>query len=119
MKAFNKRVEQMHEEAENSAAISQEIMAQVSSFRQQFSNLSQSAKASLDFIAYAKDKSFGLLTKLDHIVYKQNGYISIETPTDCPQRQAIMSITTTAAWANGITKAWGTKNSAIPTPTPN
>ncbi len=90
LRAFNSRVEQMHGEAENSAAISQEIMAQVSSFRQQFSNLSESAKASLDFIAYAKDKSFGLLTKLDHIIYKQNGYISIETPTDCPQRQAIM-----------------------------
>ena len=31
-----------------------------------------------------------MLTKLDHIIYKQNGYISIETPTDRPQRQAIM-----------------------------
>lgn len=90
LKAFNKRVEQMHAEADNSAALSQEIMAQVSSFSMQFSNLSQSAKASVDFIAYAKDKSFGLLTKLDHIVYKQNGYISIETPHECPQHQAII-----------------------------
>jgi hypothetical protein len=41
------------------------------------------------FITYAKDKAFGLLTKLDHIIYKQNGYIAIENPEGCPQYQAI------------------------------
>lgn len=90
LKAFNKRVEQMHAEAESSASLSQEILEQVNSFRQQFSNLSRSATVSVDYIAYAKDKCFGLLTKLDHIIYKQNGYIAIETATDCPQYQAIM-----------------------------
>lgn len=90
LNAFNKRVEHMHAEAESSAALSQEVMGQVNSFRQQFSGLSDSAKASIGYIGYAKDKSFGLLTKLDHIIYKQNGYIAIETPEDCPQRQAIM-----------------------------
>ncbi|MDD2760265.1 MAG: methyl-accepting chemotaxis protein [Methylomonas sp.] len=89
LKAFNKRVEQMHHEAASSAVLSQEVMEQVSSFRHQFSGLSESAKASVGYIAYAKDKSFGLLTKLDHIVYKQNGYIAIENSKDCPQHQAI------------------------------
>jgi len=90
LKAFNKRVEQMHDEAESSAELSQEVMGLVSSFRNQFSDLSESAKASVGYITYAKDKSFGLLTKLDHIVYKQNGYIAIENPDECPQHQAIM-----------------------------
>lgn len=90
LKAFNKRVEQMHTEAESSAALSQEVMEQVDSFRHQFSGLSESAKASVGYITYAKDKSFALLTKLDHIIYKQNGYIALENPDDCPQRQAIM-----------------------------
>lgn len=90
LKAFNKRVEQMHLEAESSAALSQEITEQVSSFRHQFSNLSESAKASVGYTIYAKDKSFGLLTKLDHIVYKQNGYIALENTQECPQQQAIM-----------------------------
>lgn len=89
LKAFNSRVEQMRVEAESSALLSQEIMGQVSSFRHQFSDLSASAKASVGYTIYAKDKSFGLLTKLDHVVYKQNGYIAIENPDDCPQRQAI------------------------------
>ena len=90
LKAFNKRVEQMHVEADSSATLSQEVMEQVNSFRQQFSGLSESAKASIGYTTYAKDKSFGLLTKLDHIIYKQNGYIAIETAEGCAQQQAIM-----------------------------
>lgn len=89
LKAFNKRVEQMHVEADNSAVLSQDVMEQVSSFRCQFSDLSQSAKASVSYIVYARDKSFGLLTKLDHIIYKQNGYIAIENQGQCPQQEAI------------------------------
>ena len=87
--SFNKRVEQMHMEAANSSNLSQEIMEQVNSFKIQFSELSDSAKASISYITYAKDKSFGLLTKLDHIVFKQNGYVAIEEPNTCSQADAI------------------------------
>jgi len=87
--SFNKRVEQMHSEAESSANLSEEIMQQVNSFKVQFSGLSESAKASIDYIGFAKDKSFGLLTKLDHIIFKQNGYLAIENPDSCPQADAI------------------------------
>jgi len=87
--SFNKRVEQMHVEAESSASLSQEIMEQVNSFKVQFSGLSDSAKASIVYISYSKDKSFALLTKLDHIIYKQNGYVAIENPAPCPEADAI------------------------------
>ncbi|MGR8930827.1 MAG: methyl-accepting chemotaxis protein [Gammaproteobacteria bacterium] len=90
LKAFNKRVEQMRSEAASSADLSQEVMEQVNSFRIQFSGLSESAKASVGYTTYAKDKSFALLTKLDHIIYKQNGYIAIETQEGCQQQKAIM-----------------------------
>lgn len=87
--AFNKRVEQMHTEAESSAVLSREIMQQVNTFKVQFSELSDSAKQTTHLISYAKDKSFGLLTKLDHIVFKQNGYYAIEQLNPCPQADAI------------------------------
>jgi len=87
--SFNRRVEQMHTEAESSANLSQEIMEQVNSFKIQFSGLSESAKASIVYISYAKDKSFGLLTKLDHIIYKQNGYVAIEEASPCSEADAI------------------------------
>jgi len=90
LKSFNKRVEQMRTEAQCSADLSQEVMEQVNSFRIQFSGLSESAKASVGYTTYAKDKSFALLTKLDHIVYKQNGYIAIETPGESEQYKAIL-----------------------------
>jgi methyl-accepting chemotaxis protein len=89
LKAFNRRVQQMHQEAESSAILSQGILEQVSSFRQQFLELSESAKASVGYTKYAKDKSFGVLTKLDHIVYKQNGYIALESDQQGPSYQAI------------------------------
>ncbi|WP_017841788.1 methyl-accepting chemotaxis protein [Methylotuvimicrobium buryatense] len=89
LNSFNKRVNQMHSEAEASAELSQEIMEKVDEFRSQFADLSISAKASVGYISYAKDKTFALLTKVDHIVYKQNGYIAIENLKRCPQADAI------------------------------
>jgi len=87
--SFNTRVEQMHTEAEQSANLSEDIMQQVNSFKVQFSELSGSAKDSIAYISYAKDKSFGLLTKLDHIIFKQNGYVAIEQSNSCPEADAI------------------------------
>ncbi|WP_198246814.1 methyl-accepting chemotaxis protein [methane-oxidizing endosymbiont of Gigantopelta aegis] len=89
LNSFNRRVEQMFQEAENSTRLSQEIMTQVGEFEQQFADLSHSAQQSVGYISYAKDKCFALLTKLDHIVFKQNGYMAIEGPDDLPQAQAI------------------------------
>lgn len=89
LNSFNKRVNQMHSEAETSADLSQEIMDKVNDFRSQFAELSESAKASVGYISYAKDKTFALLTKVDHIVYKQNGYIAIENLKHCAQADAI------------------------------
>jgi len=87
--SFNNRVNEMHTQASSSADLSQNIMEQVTAFKEQFSKLSNSAKESISYISYAKDKTFGLLTKLDHIVYKQNGYLAIEDANNCPQAEAI------------------------------
>ncbi|NOQ16964.1 MAG: chemotaxis protein [Methyloprofundus sp.] len=89
LESFNKRVNQMHTKANASADLSQDIMEQVNSFKGQFANLSSSAQESISYISYAKDKSFGLLTKLDHIIYKQNGYIAIEVEQACANADAI------------------------------
>jgi len=87
--SFNNRVNEMHTQASSSADLSQNITEQVDSFKEQFSGLSSSAKESIRYISYAKDKTFALLTKLDHIIYKQNGYLAIENNNNCPQAEAI------------------------------
>ncbi len=87
--SFNKRVQKMNQEAATSATLSREIMARVDDFRNQFSGLSASAKTSNSYISYAKDKTFAMLTKVDHIVYKQNGYIAIEQKEASVEYEAI------------------------------
>jgi len=89
LESFNKRVAQMHTQASSSADLSEEIMAKVSDFKTQFSGLSSSAKNSVSYISYAKDKTFGVLTKLDHVIFKQNAYIAIENPEESTEAQAI------------------------------
>lgn len=89
LSSFNKRVKQMHENADRSATLSKKVMEQVDSFKVQFSGLSDSAKTSISYISHAKDKSFGLLTKFDHIIYKQNAYIAITDQNTCTQADAI------------------------------
>jgi len=87
--SFNTRVAQMHDKATSSADLSEQIMEKVTDFKGQFSGLSSSAKDSIEYISYAKDKTFGVLTKLDHIIYKQNGYIAIENSERTTEAAAI------------------------------
>lgn len=89
LNSFNRRVQQMHTEADASAVLSAEIMNKVNQFKMQFSELSSSAQASVNYISYAKDKTFALLSKVDHIVYKQNGYVALENPGPCAEANAI------------------------------
>ncbi len=87
--SFNNRVSQMHTKASSSADLSEQIMEKVTDFKGQFSGLSASAKDSIEYISYAKDKTFGVLTKLDHIIFKQNGYIAIENTDRTSEANAI------------------------------
>ncbi len=87
---FNKSVQNMQNQANDSADLSQKITENVGGFHEQFSNLSESAQSSINYIAYATDRSFALLTKVDHILYKQNAYIAMQTDNPCPEADAIM-----------------------------
>ena len=89
LNSFNRRVRQMHEEADASAELSGEITDKMLQFKIQFSELSSAAQDSVSYITYAKDKTFALLSKVDHIVYKQNGYIALEQGHNCAEAEAI------------------------------
>ena len=47
-----------------------------------FGSFSDSARNTLDKVEYAIDKSFATLVKVDHIIYKQRAYMSINTNCD-------------------------------------
>jgi len=90
LSAFNERVTEMHSKASTSTDLSENIMGKVDDFKVQFAGMSSSAKDSIEYISYAKDKTFSLLIKLDHIIYKQNAYFAIEASESCPQADATL-----------------------------
>jgi len=61
----------------------------VARFREQFQRLSNAAQETLQRVDHALDVNFALLVKIDHMVYKQNGYMTIHTGTDSESAQAV------------------------------
>ncbi len=90
LKDFNHRVKDMMTESGRASTLASSVNETVSQFEGQFNALSKSANETIDHLSYAKDKTFGLLTKVDHIVFKQNGYIAIDSDgKKCPEKQAV------------------------------
>ncbi|MDT8406072.1 MAG: methyl-accepting chemotaxis protein [Methylococcales bacterium] len=90
LNTFNKSVSNMQSQANDSADLSEQITANVSDFHRQFSTLSDNAQTSIQHISYATDRSFALLTKVDHVLYKQNAYLAIQQNQPGPAADAIM-----------------------------
>jgi methyl-accepting chemotaxis protein len=72
--SFGKRVSSMNEESERSRELTDNITVAVNDFRQRFDEFSNSAQKSVGKLLVAQDRAFISLAKLDHIVFKQNGY---------------------------------------------
>ena len=80
--SFSERVTEMVQQAELSSHAAEEITQQVQTFKEQFSDIASSAEDTQQYIAYAKDCTFGSLVKADHVIYKQNGYIALDDTKD-------------------------------------
>lgn len=92
---FNQRVHDMVEQSEASNAAAAEITVKIEDFRQQFFEIASSAEESKRYISYAKDRTFGSLAKADHVIFKQNGYLALDTSTEREQEIAAISRTHT------------------------
>jgi methyl-accepting chemotaxis protein len=89
LQSFNDRVNEMTKEADSATALASAIKDKIDDFEERFSEFSQSSRETVEYVSYAKDKSFGLLAKVDHIVFKQNGYIAIDRDEKAPEHQAV------------------------------
>ncbi len=65
---------QMKDMADNSRSV-------VSEFEHKFNEFARSAELTMDKISYAQDVSFASLAKVDHLLFKQKGYIAITDST--------------------------------------
>jgi len=78
IESFSERVQKMVAEAEQSSEATNNVSEQVKSFNAQFEQIKLSADAIKDYISYSKDRTFSSLAKVDHVIYKQHGYLAMD-----------------------------------------
>ncbi len=64
----------------------------VSQFESKFSDFAQSAHATMERVAYAQDVSFASLVKVDHLLYKQYGYIALSDSSVAAEAKTALSV---------------------------
>jgi len=89
LQSFSDRVQEMTKEADSASTLAESIKTKVDDFKARFNEFSESSNEVIKYVSYAKDKSFGLLAKVDHIVFKQNGYIAIDKKEPSNEHAAV------------------------------
>lgn len=79
--SFNNRVNSMITQSDNSTALAQDITQRINQFSEQFNQFSQGAVETVNTISITKDQVNNLQAKFDHLIYIQNGYISLNSQT--------------------------------------
>ncbi len=74
LNGFHTRVERMTHIANDSSKVTEDMNVKVTEFGDQFQQLAESSRSSLAQIKRVCDTAYNTLVKLDHIVFKQNGY---------------------------------------------
>jgi methyl-accepting chemotaxis protein len=67
----------MLEDSEKMKTMADTSHGTIRDFEQKFANFAQSAQMTTNKISYAQDVSFASLAKVDHVLFKQKGYIAI------------------------------------------
>ena len=67
----------------------QKPVKNIQAFGGQFAEFANTSAEALAKVKYVRDTSFASLAKLDHIIYKQNAYRSIETGVESDEAKAV------------------------------
>lgn len=95
IESFSQRVHEMVEQSEASNDAANNVAQQIEDFRHQFKEIASSTEDAIRYIAYAKDCTFGSLAKADHVIFKQNGYLALDTSESREQEISAISKTHT------------------------
>ncbi len=87
--SFRSRVEEMLNNASSTNTLTEDVANHMEEFYQSFNELSSSAERTIDQIRFAKDRTFASLIKIDHIIYKQNGYMALGQPHESDEAKAV------------------------------
>jgi methyl-accepting chemotaxis protein len=89
LKRFGSQVEQMLDKTLTTHNLTNEVSGRMEEFTQHFADLADSARQTISHISLAKDRSFASLIKIDHMIYKQNGYMALSKGSDSEEAAAI------------------------------
>ncbi len=89
IESFGQATAQMIQDSEQVKELAEGSRTAVTEFRSRVLKFADSAKISLTQINKAQDFSFASLVKVDHFLYKQNGYRVLHQGTGSPEAQAI------------------------------
>ncbi len=76
--------------ANQMSATADESKGEIARFEKQFQHIAESADQTLNRVNYARAINFASLVKVDHMVYKQNGYMVIHTGMDSEEAAAVL-----------------------------
>lgn len=81
LSSFTNGVKRVVDDVNQSTELAQGISEQASGFREQFDRFATGAQQTIQTINITKDQVSNLLVKFDHLIYMQNGYISLDGKT--------------------------------------
>ena len=80
--SLSTRMSSVDKEAVRTCELSDNIYNRVDNFKQSFRDFANAAEVTLESTSMVEDRSFGTLAKLDHVIYKQNGYLVFSAAED-------------------------------------
>lgn len=89
IEAFTRESDHMLTNSAKMKSIADESSSTVNNFGQQFNEFAQTSAEALQKLSYVRDISFASLVKLDHIIYKQNAYRSVEMGAESAEAEAV------------------------------
>ncbi len=85
---FKGRVATMVEETGTASTVTASVNGQMNDFRSRFAEFSRSADDTIHRVSQTKDRSFGSLVTMDHIIFMQNAYMAIGKGKECDEATA-------------------------------
>lgn len=82
---FVLRVEGMVTETGTANNVVSEVNRQMAEFKGRFAEISHAAEHTINKVTRTKDRSFGSLAKVDHMIFMQNAYTAVHKASDCEE----------------------------------
>ena len=91
IESFGQATTQMREESQQVKEITEASRTTVTAFSGRVHRFAESARTSLRQVSRAQDVSFASLVKVDHFLYKQNGYRVVNQGLESPEARAVQT----------------------------